>query len=300
MVTRMFPAITHLGVFGTPGARLCRSHGDRVAVGACGRTCTISAVETLTPALLLMLFSVALIAGSIDAVAGGGGLLTLPALLLAQVPPVNALATNKLQSGFGTFTSAFSMYRNGLTGQVRLTVPFVCALLGSAAGTTMVQFVDASALTVIVPVVLATIAVYFIVMPRREDAERPATVGTGVYHGAIIPSIGFYDGAIGGGTGSFFTAAAVSLRGQRLVAATAQARALNFATNAASLVIFGFGGKMLWIVGGVMAVGQVIGAYAGACVVSRGGARFIRPVVVTVCLAMLAQYLWSQGWLFRP
>lgn len=116
MVTRMFPAITHLGVFGTPGARLCRSHGDRVAVGACGRTCTISAVETLTPALLLMLFSVALIAGSIDAVAGGGGLLTLPALLLAQVPPVNALATNKLQSGFGTFTSAFSMYRNGLTG----------------------------------------------------------------------------------------------------------------------------------------------------------------------------------------
>lgn len=255
-------------------------------------------VETLTPVLLLMLFGVALMAGGIDAVAGGGGLLTLPALLLAQVPPVNALATNKLQSSFGTFTSAVSMYRKGMTGPVKLAIPFACALVGSVAGTVLVQFVDAAALTVAVPVVLAVIAVYFIVMPRREDAQRPAKIGTGMYYSTVVPGIGFYDGAIGPGTGSFFTATGVSLRGHGLVAATAQARVLNFATNVASLAVFAFSGKMLWIVGGVMAVGQMVGAYLGAAAVSRGGARLIRPVVVVVCLAMLAQYLWSQGWLF--
>ena len=255
-------------------------------------------VETLPLVLLVTLFAVAFVAGSVDAVAGGGGLLTLPALLLAQVPPVNALATNKLQSSFGTFTSAWSMHRSGLTGSVRLAVPFACALVGSAAGTVLVQFVDASALTVAVPVVLAVIAVYFIVMPRRDDVERPARIGSGVYYATVVPTIGFYDGAIGPGTGSFYTAVGTSLRGHGLVAATAQARVLNFATNVASLIVFAFSGKMLWLVGGVMAVGQVGGAYLGAWAVSRGGARLIRPVVVVVCLAMLLQYLWRQGWLF--
>lgn len=255
-------------------------------------------MESLTPTLLLMLVGVALMAGAVDAVAGGGGLLTLPALLLAQVPPVNALATNKLQSCFGTFTSAVSMYRGGLAGSVKMTVPFFCALGGSAVGTVMVQFLDASALTLLVPIVLATIALYFIFMPKYTDAEREPKMGTGLYHSVVIPGIGFYDGTIGGGTGSFFTAAGISLRGQRIVPASAQARIMNFGTNIASLVVFAFSGKMLWLVGGAMAVGQVVGAYLGATAVSRGGARLVRPVVVVICLAMLVQYLWQQGWLF--
>lgn len=240
------------------------------------------------------MFGVAFIAGAVDAVAGGGGLLTLPALLLAQVPPVHALATNKLQSSFGSFTSAMSMRRKGLTGSVRMFVPFMCALAGSAVGTVTVQFIDTSVLTIIVPVVLAGIAAYFIFMPRRDDVDRDPRLGTRAYHGLVVPSIGFYDGAFGPGTGSFFTAAGVSMRGQRMVPATAQARLLNFATNIASLTVFAVGGKMLWLVGGIMAIGQIVGAYLGAIAVARGGAKLIRPVVVVMCLAMLVQYLWKQ------
>ncbi|GAA4925072.1 hypothetical protein LX16_0152 [Stackebrandtia albiflava] len=254
-------------------------------------------METLAPSVLLVLFGVALMAGAVDAVAGGGGLLTLPALLLAGVPPVNALATNKLQSSFGTFTSAFSMYRKGMTEGAPLVAPFCFALAGSAVGTAVVQFVDTSALTVVVPVVLAGIALYFIFMPKQGDGDRVPRMGAGPYRSVVVPVIGFYDGAFGPGTGSFFTAAGVSLRGLRVVPATAQARMWNFATNVASLVVFAIGGKMLWLVGAVMAVGQVVGAYLGAAAVSRGGARLVRPVVVVVCLAMLVQYLWRQGWL---
>ena len=254
-------------------------------------------METVAPAVLLMLFGVALVAGLVDAVAGGGGLITLPALLLAQLPPVNALATNKLQSSFGTFTSAMSMRRKGLAGSVRMSVPFVCALAGSAVGAIAIQFIDTSALTVVVPIVLVVIAVYFIVMPKASDVDRPPRLATGPYHAVVVPGIGFYDGAFGPGTGSFFTAVGVSMRGQRLVAATAQAKLLNFATNAASLVVFLIGGKLVVMVGLVMAAGQIMGGYAGAVAVARGGARLIRPLVVVMCVAMLVQYLWKQGFL---
>ncbi|MGH8881730.1 MAG: TSUP family transporter [Stackebrandtia sp.] len=138
---------------------------------------------------------------------------------------------------------------------------------------------------------------YFIAMPKTDDVERPPWLATRPYHALVVPGIGFYDGAFGPGTGSFFTAAGVSMRGQRLVAATAQARLLNFGTNAASLVVFSFGGKLVMMVGLVMAVGQVMGAYLGAAAVAKGGARLVRPLVVVMCVAMLIQYLWKQGYL---
>src|SRR5690606_12646719 len=150
--------------------------------------------------------------------------------------------------------------------------------------------------TIVVPIVLAAIAVYFIAMPKRPDRDVEPRLGLAPYNGLVVPGIGFYDGAFGPGTGSFFTAAGVGLRGQRLVPASAQARMLNFDTNVASLVVFALGGKMVWLVGGVMAIGSVSGAYLGAFAVSKGGARLIRPIIVVMCLGMLVQYLWKQGW----
>ncbi|WP_415648095.1 TSUP family transporter [Stackebrandtia soli] len=251
-------------------------------------------METVAPTLLLMLFVVALLAGCVDAVAGGGGLLTLPALLLAQVPPVHALATNKLQSSFGTLTSAVSMRRRGLTDGVQLTVPFLCALAGAALGAVSIQFVRTDTLQVAVPVVLVAIGLYFVFMPGNGTESRDPRMSTRTYHSMVVPGIGFYDGAFGPGTGSFFTAAGVSLRGQHLVAATAQAKTLNFATNIAALVVFLIGGKLMWVLGGIMAIGQIAGAYVGAIIVHRGGARLIRPIVVVMCVAMLVQYLWKE------
>jgi uncharacterized membrane protein YfcA len=180
--------------------------------------------------LLLMLGGVALLAGFIDTLAGGGGLLTLPALLLAGLGPVNALATNKLQGAFGSGMATFMLlrrrrFKNTLAGLRR---PFLWSLGGS-----------------------------------------------------------------GPGTGSFFSLTGVALRGQDLVTATAQAKALNFASNIASLTLFVVGGKVLWVTGAVMIVGQMLGAWLGSHAVLRGGARLIRPLIVVVCLAMLIRYLFA-------
>ncbi len=252
-------------------------------------------VEHVEPLLLAMLFGAALVAGCVDALAGGGGLITLPVLLLAQVPPVQALATNKLQGSFGTLTSAVSLHRRGLTGGVKLTVAFVFALVGSVAGAVAVQFVDRSALDVVVPVVLILIALYFLFVPAAGAVESKPRMGQGPFRSLVVPTIGFYDGALGPGAGSFFAMAGVSLRGQHLVAATAQAKILNFATNIAALAVFVVGGQVMWLIGAVMVAGQVLGSLVGSFAVVKGGARLIRPVVVTVCVTMVGHYLWQKG-----
>lgn len=245
--------------------------------------------------VLATLFAVALAAGFIDTVAGGGGLLTIPALLLAQVPPVQALATNKLQGSFGTCTAATIMVRRRLVRLPEIGLMCLWVLIGSAAGTFFVQFVDARTLDVAVPVVLGGIALYFLLAPQTGEVQSVPRIGRLPFDGLVAPGIGFYDGVFGPGTGSFFTLAGVSLRGMTLVTATAQAKVLNFVTNAASLAIFIAGGQVQWAIGAVMITGQVLGATAGSMAVVKGGARLIRPMVVTVCLLMLAHYFWREG-----
>ncbi|WP_437682696.1 TSUP family transporter [Sorangium sp. So ce131] len=244
---------------------------------------------------LLALFAVASVAGFIDTLAGGGGLLTVPALLLAQVPPIQALATNKLQGSFGTLTAASVLLRKRLVRFADVRALFVCALLGAAAGAAVVQFIDPRALDVVIPVVLIGIALYFLLAPRAGDVDSAPRVGEPLYRALIVPAIGFYDGVFGPGTGSFFSLAGVSLRGQNLVTATATAKVLNFATNIASLAVFVAGGKVVWLTGAAMIAGQVIGAYAGSQVVVKGGTRIIRPLIVTVCVVMVGRYFWQKG-----
>lgn len=243
----------------------------------------------------ILLFGVAMVAGFIDTLAGGGGLITIPALLLAQVPPVQALATNKLQGSFGTLTAAGMMLRKRLVRFTDVRAPFVCALLGGSAGAATVQLIDPGALDVVVPVVLIGIALYFLLAPKAGDADRAPRISESLYRRVVIPLIGFYDGVFGPGTGSFFSLAGVSLRGQNLVTATAFAKVLNFATNVASLAVFIAGGKVLWLTGAAMVAGQVIGAYAGSQVVVKGGTRIIRPLIVGVCVVMVGRYFWQKG-----
>lgn len=241
------------------------------------------------------LFAAATVAGFVDTVAGGGGLITLPVLLLAQLPPVHALATNKLQGSFGTFTASYAMLRRRLVRWAEVRWPFAAALAGAAAGTFAVQHVHAGALDVIIPVVLVGIGLYFLLAPGAGDVERRPRLGAGAYRNGVVPAIGFYDGFFGPGTGSFFSLAGVSLRGQSLVTATANAKLLNFASNAASLAVFVVGGKVVWMAGAVMIVGQVIGAWLGSHAVVRGGARLIRPLIVVMCTAMVLRYAWQKG-----
>ncbi|MBF5056983.1 membrane protein YfcA [Alcanivorax sp. 521-1] len=242
---------------------------------------------------LLMLAGLALLAGFIDTLAGGGGLLTLPGLLLAGLPPVQALAANKLQGTFGSGMATFTLLRLRRFSPAAVRRPFLWALVGSAAGTVLVQVVHTDALEILVPVVLAIIALYFLLTPGAGRVERAPRLGAALYERTVVPAIGFYDGFFGPGTGSFFSLAEVALRGRELITATAHAKAFNFASNIASLVLFVIGGKVLWLVGGTMILGQLTGAWLGAHAVLRGGQRLIRPLIVLMCLAMIGRYLYA-------
>jgi uncharacterized protein len=249
----------------------------------------------LSPEVLAGLFAAATIAGFVDAIAGGGGLITIPVLLLAQVPPLHTLATNKLQASFGSLTASLMMLRRGLVHWSDMRILFSCSLLGAGIGAFAVQFVRAQTLDVAIPMVLVGIALYFLLAPNAGMADRRPRLSPIAYRGVVVPGIGFYDGMFGPGTGSFFSMAGVALRGQNLITATAQAKVLNFASNLASLLVFVAGGKVLWAAGGAMVAGQVIGAWGGSHAMVRGGTRLIRPMIVTVCCVMLGRYLWQKG-----
>lgn len=249
----------------------------------------------LSPEILAMLFAAALVAGFVDAIAGGGGLITIPVLLLAQVPPLHALATNKLQGSFGSLTASLMALRRRLVHWSEMRVLFGCSLIGAGAGAYAVQFVQAQTLDMVIPAVLVSIALYFLLAPNAGAMAGQPRLNSTAYRGVVVPGIGFYDGMFGPGTGSFFSLAGVALRGQDLITATAHAKVLNFASNIASLVVFVAGGKVLWTVGAAMVAGQVIGAWGGSHAMVRGGTKLIRPVIVTVCFVMLGRYLWQKG-----
>jgi uncharacterized membrane protein YfcA len=249
----------------------------------------------LSSEILAMLFVAAMVAGFVDAIAGGGGLITIPVLLLAQVPPLHALATNKLQGSFGSLTAASMLVRRGLVQLSDMRVLFACSLTGAALGAFAVQFVDTQTLDVVIPTVLICIALYFLLAPGAGAVESQPRLNRVAYQSTVVPGIGFYDGMFGPGAGSFFSLAGVALRGQNLVTATAHAKVLNFGSNVASLMVFIAGGKVLWTVGAAMVAGQIIGAWGGAHAMVRGGTKLIRPMIVTVCFVMLGRYLWQKG-----
>ncbi len=217
--------------------------------------------------------------------------------MLAQMPPLQAIATNKLQGTFGSLTSTLTLLHKRQMTLAEIRVPCIAAFVGAALGAVVVQLIDVSALEVLVPFVLGFIALYFLLAPGAGGLERKPRIGTRLHRTVVVPLIGFYDGFFGPGTGSFFSLSEVALRGRDLIRATANAKAMNFASNAAALVMFVFGGKIVWLVGAVMAVGQLLGAYLGSLAVVGGGARLIRPIIVLVCFAMIGRYLYQNGYL---
>lgn len=246
---------------------------------------------TLTWHALAILAVVALAAGFLDTLAGGGGLLTLPALLLAGVPPLAALGTNKLQGSFGTGMATYQVLRRRRVHWREVRRPMAIAFAGSAAGSVAVQFAHADGLRVLIPIVLGVIAAYFLFVPRAHHPPPEPRVSGRVYEAAVVPAIGAYDGAFGPGTGSLFALGGVSLRALPLVTSTATAKTLNFATNVASLVVFAVAGQMVVVAGAVMIVGQLVGAYAGSHVLFRVNPLVLRMLIVAVSLAMLARFL---------
>lgn len=244
----------------------------------------------LTVDAFAFLFFVAFLAGCVDAMAGGGGLLTIPALLTAGVPPVAALATNKLQSMIGTGSAVLAYLRAGRVDIRGFAIPALGAFTGSALGATAVQRIDPGILAAFVPVLLIAMGFYFLLAPKMSEVDRHARLGRWSL-AAVCAAIGFYDGFFGPGTGSFLTMALVALGGLGLVRAIANTKFLNLATNLAGLLAMVAGGKVLWPLGFGMAAANICGNQLGAWCAIRFGGKGVRPLLVVMSFALTIKLL---------
>ncbi len=239
------------------------------------------------------LTATAVVAGFVDSVAGGGGLITVPALIFAGLPPAMVLGTNKLQSACGTALATFKYHRAGLF-VLRPNLPAVgFVLVGSAVGALVIQHFNPSVLKLIVPLLLIAVALYTLLSPKMHDHDGDPRLSERAYL-PIAGAIGFYDGFFGPGTGQFFATTLVSLRGQGLTRATGLTKLFNLTSNIAALAMFATGGQIVWTLGFCMAAGSMSGAWAGAHMATRLGAKVIRPLLVTVSLILTAKLVW--GW----
>ena len=245
----------------------------------------------LSAAQIALLSAVAFFGGTVDAIAGGGGLFTIPALLAVGIPPHLALGTNKGQSTFGSIAAIVRYRHAGLIDGRTARISFPLAVVGAAAGAALALYLSPGVLRPIMMLLLIVVAI-LIATNRIRPRESAGPVGrlAAEIVAAIALAVGFYDGFFGPGTGTFAIAAFVTLVHLPLGRATAEAKVLNFASNFAAMIIFARAGSVLWSAAVPMAVAQIFGGFLGAHLVVRGGDRYVRGSLVIVAVAVL---LWS-------
>ncbi len=239
----------------------------------------------------------ALVAGWIDAVVGGGGLVQIPALLLG-VPgatPAQVLATNKLSSIAGTVSST-ATYCRRVRPDLRTAVPMAAvALVGAMGGALVGVHIPKSAFNPIVLVMLVLVGAYTLLKPDLGSVTALRHIGTRHTALAMLTgfAIGVYDGALGPGTGSFLVFTLVGLLGYAFLPATAKAKIVNLATNIGALVVFIPGGHVMWRTGLIMAACNVIGGYVGARTAVARGSGFVRAVFILLVGAFIIRLGWQ-------
>ena len=245
------------------------------------------------PLTLTLLLLSAAAAGLMDAVAGGGGLITVPALLASGLPPGTALATNKLQGCFGSGSALIRYARAGTVPRGQSAPAVVFTALGAVAGTVTVRYLPSAWLSWLIPALLAAIFLFLLLRPEWGSRPKPARWRQFPFYLVFGLTLGFYDGFLGPGTGTFWTIALTGLLGHGLVAATAQTKVANFTSNAVSLAVFAVIGNVLWTLGLLMGLCQALGAQIGAQLALSRGTKFIRIVFLTVVAATLVKVLWT-------
>lgn len=247
----------------------------------------------IDPQLIAMLMLAALLAGFIDSMAGGGGLITVPALVLAGADPVTALATNKVQGIFSPASAAIAYARAGLV-DLAAQWPMAAAAFGaSVLGALCVTLLPVDTLRLGLPVLLIAVALFVALKPGLDDADKVRRIGPLLFGATLVPLVGFYDGLLGPGAGSFYMLGFVLLAGNGVLRATAQSKLLNVASNAGGLLTFAVIAQPWWIAGLAMGLSAFIGAQIGAHIAARRGARLIKPLLVVVTTAMALRLTWN-------
>ena len=246
---------------------------------------------TFTVELLLLFFLVAMLAGCIDAIAGGGGLITLPTLLLCGIPPAQAIASNKVGGVGGSLASTLHFIRIGQINLKSARLMIASSFVGSFLGSMLLTQIDSSFLAVFIPFLLIGFSLYFLFSPSLGAIDKKQVI-TGVVYSVFVASvIGFYDGFFGPGTGAFFAISFTLLLGYNLIRATAYAKLLNFCSNLASLIYFIWADSIIWDVGIAMFIGQVIGGVVGAKLVGKIGKLLIKIAMVVMTIGVSVKML---------
>jgi hypothetical protein len=246
----------------------------------------------------IILVAAAAVAGFVDSIAGGGGIITLPVLLAAGLPPHFALGTNKLQSTFGSLTATLRYRAAGILRFGDIVPGIAATAVGAALGALAVGAIDTTFLRVLIPILLLAIVAFLALRPRfgMAPARRrlnwlPFWIGAGLL-------LGFYDGFFGPGTGTFWAIALVGFAGLEMQGATAYTKVANFTSNLVSLAIFISAGTVLAPIGLAMGLAEAGGAWAGSRLVLKRGAGLVRSVLMIVSVGVVL-YIVAKYWIWR-
>lgn len=244
----------------------------------------------MEPATLAFLVAAGFVASFIDSQVGGGGVITLPALLAAGLPPAAASATNKVGGTSSALFASVNYLRSGIVPLRRVLFLAPLSLLGGAVGVWAFLQSDATWLVPTVLAVMGAMAVYVLLRPQFGAHDKPV-LGTLplVAMGLAALDIGTYDGLMGPGTGSFLLFALVSLLGYGFRRAAALGRVLNLASNLSALAYWWFSGHIVWSVGIPMALSMAAGGWLGAHTTLKHGDRYLKPLFVAITVALMVR-----------
>lgn len=244
----------------------------------------------MDPSLLFILVLFGFLAAFIDSVVGGGGLITLPVLLFTGLPPAAAVATNKLAGSIGSLTSTIMFYRSGKLDLKSVYKLFPLTFVGSMIGAWTVHLIDPTVLKPLMLVMLAVVAIYTIFKKDWGTISTNYKLSVVRYtmFMILIFAIGFYDGFIGPGTGSFLIFAFLMI-GFDFLKAAGNAKFLNFGSNIAALLMFMYLGQIHYAYGLAMGIAQIAGAICGSKFAIKRGSGYVRILFITVTFILLAK-----------
>jgi uncharacterized membrane protein YfcA len=223
-------------------------------------------------------------------------LISLPVLLGLGLPAPLALGTSKLQATFGSGSAALNFVRRGAVKMSECRLGFVLTGIGGLGGAYAVRLLDPQFLGTLIPLMLGCIVIYMIFRPKLGETSRHHRLAPTLFYVLFGLGFGFYDGFFGPGVGSFWTIALVTMLGQDFVRATAHTKVMNFSSNLAALVLFAVSGSVLWLPGLVMGAGQLIGGRLGSHLAMTRGARFVRPIFLTMAALVALKLLYARVW----
>ncbi|STX39607.1 TSUP family transporter [Legionella feeleii] len=244
--------------------------------------------------LLPLLFLTGLVAGTVDAIAGGGGLISLPMLLGVGVPPQVALGTNKLQGAIGTFVASYGYYRQGLLSLNTIYKGLMWGIFGTILGAVASQVLNSDILRKIIPLLLLAILIYTIFSPKLGSEDRWPKINEFWFYIFFGFFLGLYDGFFGPGTGSLWVFSLTFFLGYNFVKASAYTKVFNLKSSLIATLCFAFGGNIDYTLALCMAMGQLIGGRIGVYFAIKNGARLIRPIFISVVSTTIITLLYKS------